>query len=225
MKPLSISLLTVCGIEELPGHQARNVTHVLSLLDPDWPEIETFRAFGEHHRTTLKFHDGSRRRFAPPHHEVLVLQAAAQGGLGQGPVDDVALGVAAAEAADDRSRGEEELGGAGVVAAPEGGEAFDQRQAGGAGPAGGLRRVGVAGAVAGDQPVDVGLAAGAEPGHRGVPVVERVERAVGVGVPGGGELGPAVADVVPGEVERQSRAEASTRSRARGLLPPRIGPS
>lgn len=57
MKPLSISLLTVCGIEELPGHQARNVTHVLSLLDPDWPEIETFREFGEHHRTTLKFHD------------------------------------------------------------------------------------------------------------------------------------------------------------------------
>lgn len=57
MKPLSISVLTVCGIDELPAQQARNVTHVLSLLDPGWPEIDTFQSYGAHHRTTLRFND------------------------------------------------------------------------------------------------------------------------------------------------------------------------
>lgn len=57
MKPLSISVLTVCGIDELPAQQARNVTHVLSLLDPGWPEIDAFQSYGAHHRTTLRFHD------------------------------------------------------------------------------------------------------------------------------------------------------------------------
>ena len=57
MKPIAISTLTVCGIEELPNHSRRTVTHVLSLLDPDWPEIETFKDFGEHHRLVLQFHD------------------------------------------------------------------------------------------------------------------------------------------------------------------------
>lgn len=57
MKPLSISVLTVCGIDELPAQQARNVTHVLSLLDPGWPEIDAFQRYGAHHRTTLRFHD------------------------------------------------------------------------------------------------------------------------------------------------------------------------
>lgn len=53
----SVSMLTICGIDELSAHQARRVTHVLSVLDPDWPEIDTFQAYGEHHRTTLRFHD------------------------------------------------------------------------------------------------------------------------------------------------------------------------
>ncbi len=57
MKHLSISVLTVCGVDELPAQQTRGVTHVLSLLDPDWPEIEAFQGFGEHHRTALHFHD------------------------------------------------------------------------------------------------------------------------------------------------------------------------
>lgn len=57
MKPLSISVLTICGIEELPGHGARDVSHVLSLLDPGWPEIDAFRSYGRHHRTILHFHD------------------------------------------------------------------------------------------------------------------------------------------------------------------------
>lgn len=57
MKKLAISILTICGIDELPAHQTRLVTHVLSVLDPDWPEIETFQSYGQHHRTTLRFND------------------------------------------------------------------------------------------------------------------------------------------------------------------------
>lgn len=57
MKTLAISMLTVCGIDELPAHKAGLVTHVLSVLDPDLPEIEAFQSYGAHHRTTLRFHD------------------------------------------------------------------------------------------------------------------------------------------------------------------------
>jgi predicted protein tyrosine phosphatase len=57
MQPLPISLLTVCGLDELDYHSSRAVTHVLSILDPDWPEPEAFWAYDPHHRTTLHFHD------------------------------------------------------------------------------------------------------------------------------------------------------------------------
>jgi len=57
MKPISISVLTICGIEELPAHRPRGVTHVLSLLDPGWPDLEAFRSYDPHHRTTLHFND------------------------------------------------------------------------------------------------------------------------------------------------------------------------
>jgi predicted protein tyrosine phosphatase len=57
MQPVSISLLTVCGLEELEHHGARAVTHVLSILDPDWPDPEAFSAYDPHHRTILRFHD------------------------------------------------------------------------------------------------------------------------------------------------------------------------
>ncbi|MGH6946597.1 MAG: tyrosine phosphatase family protein [Kiloniellales bacterium] len=57
MRPVSLSVLTVCGIDELPAQQTRKVTHVLSLLDPGWPELDAFRSFDAHHRTTLHFHD------------------------------------------------------------------------------------------------------------------------------------------------------------------------
>lgn len=57
MKPASLFVLTICGIEELPGQARRRVTHVLSLIDPDWPEIDAFERFDDHQRTTLRFHD------------------------------------------------------------------------------------------------------------------------------------------------------------------------
>ncbi|TDH61548.1 protein-tyrosine-phosphatase [Dankookia rubra] len=49
--------LTVCGIEELSGHCEAGVSHVLSILDPDWPVPEAFGSFGEHAKLELRFHD------------------------------------------------------------------------------------------------------------------------------------------------------------------------
>jgi predicted protein tyrosine phosphatase len=57
MKPVSISVLTICGISELPDQSARSVTHVLSILDPDRPDPEAFGAYDPHHRMVLRFHD------------------------------------------------------------------------------------------------------------------------------------------------------------------------
>jgi predicted protein tyrosine phosphatase len=57
MESVSISLLTICGLEELAQHGSRGVTHVLSILDPAHPEAELFSAYDQHHRTTLYFHD------------------------------------------------------------------------------------------------------------------------------------------------------------------------
>lgn len=57
MQSPAISLLTVCGLEELEEHSSRGVTHVLSILDPLWPEPTAFGGYGEHRRTVLRFHD------------------------------------------------------------------------------------------------------------------------------------------------------------------------
>ncbi|HEV7254551.1 MAG TPA: protein-tyrosine phosphatase family protein [Mesorhizobium sp.] len=57
MTPASISLLTICGLEELESHRSRGVSHVLSITDPGWPEPHAFEAYDRHHRTKLEFHD------------------------------------------------------------------------------------------------------------------------------------------------------------------------
>lgn len=49
--------ITVCGIDELAGHGAVGVSHVLSILDPDWPVPPAFGTFGEHERLELRFND------------------------------------------------------------------------------------------------------------------------------------------------------------------------
>ena len=51
--------LTVCGLDELREHGGREVSHVLSILDPGWPDPEgEFAAYAGHHRRlTLRFHD------------------------------------------------------------------------------------------------------------------------------------------------------------------------
>ena len=52
-----VSLHTVCGLDELPDHGMRGVSHVLSILDPDRPDPTAFAAYGPHRRTVLRFHD------------------------------------------------------------------------------------------------------------------------------------------------------------------------
>ena len=49
--------ITDCGIEELGGFCEAGVTHVLSILDPGWPELPVFGTYGEHERVELRFHD------------------------------------------------------------------------------------------------------------------------------------------------------------------------
>jgi predicted protein tyrosine phosphatase len=49
--------ITVCGIEELANHCEIGISHVLSILDPDWPVPEAFGTFGEHAKLELRFHD------------------------------------------------------------------------------------------------------------------------------------------------------------------------
>ncbi|MBV8399122.1 MAG: protein-tyrosine-phosphatase, partial [Acetobacteraceae bacterium] len=48
---------SVCGIQELAGHCEAQVSHVVSILDPDWPVPQAFGDFGEHERLELRFHD------------------------------------------------------------------------------------------------------------------------------------------------------------------------
>jgi predicted protein tyrosine phosphatase len=49
--------LTICGIPELDEHCGAGVTHVLSIIGPDWPDPPTFAAFAPHRRLLLCFHD------------------------------------------------------------------------------------------------------------------------------------------------------------------------
>jgi predicted protein tyrosine phosphatase len=53
----AFSLLTVCGIEELPLHRDRAVSHVLSIIDPDRADPDAFEHYADHRRVTLRFHD------------------------------------------------------------------------------------------------------------------------------------------------------------------------
>ncbi len=49
--------ITICGLDELAGCHVNDVSHVLSILDPGWPEPEALRVFDVHRRLKLHFHD------------------------------------------------------------------------------------------------------------------------------------------------------------------------
>ncbi len=49
--------MTICGIDELEGHCELRASHVLSILDPDWPVPEAFGTWGEHRKLELRFND------------------------------------------------------------------------------------------------------------------------------------------------------------------------
>src|ERR1700759_4009373 len=57
VNPIAPFKITVCGIDELGGHCETGATHVLSILDPDYPVPEAFGRFGEHEKLELRFHD------------------------------------------------------------------------------------------------------------------------------------------------------------------------
>jgi predicted protein tyrosine phosphatase len=66
--------ISVCGIEELANHCEVGVSHVLSILDPDWPVPEAFDAFNQHAKLELRFHDvideQNPATIAPQHKDV-----------------------------------------------------------------------------------------------------------------------------------------------------------
>lgn len=65
--------VTICGIPELDEHCAAGVTHVLSILDPEWPDPPAFAAFAPHRRLALRFHDiiePAPERLAPTRDDV-----------------------------------------------------------------------------------------------------------------------------------------------------------
>jgi predicted protein tyrosine phosphatase len=49
--------ITICGLSELGLHCEAGITHVLSILDPGWPDPEAFIEFAPHHREALRFND------------------------------------------------------------------------------------------------------------------------------------------------------------------------
>ncbi len=70
--------VTICGIPELGEHCAAGVTHVLSILDPEWPDPPAFAEFSPHRRLSLRFHDiiePAPDRLAPSRDDVARLLA------------------------------------------------------------------------------------------------------------------------------------------------------
>ena len=57
METIAPFTLTICSIDELLGHCDAGASHVLSILDPEWPVPEAFGSFGEHVKLELRFHD------------------------------------------------------------------------------------------------------------------------------------------------------------------------
>lgn len=49
--------LTICGIDELPRHAEADISHVLTIIDPEWPDPKHFAQYPAHKRTVWRFHD------------------------------------------------------------------------------------------------------------------------------------------------------------------------
>src|SRR5271170_2498838 len=55
--PDNADRFTICGVAELCDHQARGVTHVISILDPDSPDPPDLSRYADHARLDLRLHD------------------------------------------------------------------------------------------------------------------------------------------------------------------------
>lgn len=49
--------ITICGLDELVDHSKGGITHVLSILDPHFPDPDDFGSYGELERLELRFDD------------------------------------------------------------------------------------------------------------------------------------------------------------------------
>ncbi len=66
--PLLPYRLSICGLGELPAFAGLGVSHVVSILDPDWPDPAAFADYPPHSRVTYRFDDVVQQidGFAPP---------------------------------------------------------------------------------------------------------------------------------------------------------------
>ena len=55
--PLLPYHITICGLPELACHAEAGFTHVVSILDPIWPDPQGFGAWGTHRRVLWRFDD------------------------------------------------------------------------------------------------------------------------------------------------------------------------
>jgi predicted protein tyrosine phosphatase len=49
--------IIICGLSELSGHAEAGVSHVVSILDPIWPDPDEFARWGTHRRVVWRFDD------------------------------------------------------------------------------------------------------------------------------------------------------------------------
>ena len=82
--------ITVCGIDELAGHCETGASHVLSILDPEYPVPEAFGQFGEHEKLELRFHDivdETEGQIAPSRAQVAQILAFGRDLMAEPPAD------------------------------------------------------------------------------------------------------------------------------------------
>lgn len=67
--PLVPYRITICGLAELCEHATTGVSHVLTIIDPGFPDPDDFSEYLPHRRTVWRFHDTIRedgRNGTPP---------------------------------------------------------------------------------------------------------------------------------------------------------------
>jgi predicted protein tyrosine phosphatase len=55
--PLLPYSITICGLSELASYARVGFTHVVSILDPAWPDPDDFAHYGPHRRVVYRFDD------------------------------------------------------------------------------------------------------------------------------------------------------------------------
>jgi len=49
--------ITICGLAELCEHEAAGISHVVTIIDPDFPDPDDFLRYLPHRRVLWRFHD------------------------------------------------------------------------------------------------------------------------------------------------------------------------